>query len=314
MGYSIVDFAKSLEIGRCKIRNTPNLIFLCGGKTAESGPYKSARDYFHRHLKAKAASIAGRVKLAEDVNAKFHGEFPDLLELENYLADLADITVLFVESPGSIAELGAFAQSDVLRPKTLAVLNTAHSSDRSFILEGPVLKAQNENPQLVHYYEWDPKHLNSAHSKEGLGEMAEELAKFLKARDAALPKQQTFDAKKRGHILLIVADLIAVAGIATMTDITACLGEVGCDPAQQEPSEVKRYLSLLENASFIKRERRSNQAFYVAAQSARFLKYSYRPGAALTDQKRIRSEIRDSLEPLRKSVLKSFLRKRRIAP
>ena len=46
-----------------------------------------------------------RVKLAEDVNAWFRKDdaLPDLLELENYLAHLADVIVLFVESPGSIA-------------------------------------------------------------------------------------------------------------------------------------------------------------------------------------------------------------------
>ena len=100
MGYSIVDFAKSIKGAACKIRNTPNLIFLCGGRTAEKPQYASARDYFYRHLKSKAPEIAQRVKLAEEVNTWFRGDvFPDLLELENYLADLADITVLFVESP-----------------------------------------------------------------------------------------------------------------------------------------------------------------------------------------------------------------------
>jgi hypothetical protein len=80
MGYSIVEFAKSLRGDGCKIRNT-NLIFLCGGKVAESHKYRSARDYFHRYLKSNAPKIADRVKLAEDVNAWYHrGEwFSDLL-------------------------------------------------------------------------------------------------------------------------------------------------------------------------------------------------------------------------------------------
>ncbi|HEV3332635.1 MAG TPA: retron St85 family effector protein [Bryobacteraceae bacterium] len=158
MGYSIVDFAKSLNVDRCKIRNTPNLIFLCGGAVGETGPDKSARDYFYRHLKSKATKIAQRVRLAEAVNAWFRGnEFPDLLELENYLADLADITVLFVESPGSIAELGAFAASDVLRPKTLAVLNASHSSDRSFITDGPVKARDFRNFLKKHRPDFDKK-------------------------------------------------------------------------------------------------------------------------------------------------------------
>src|ERR1017187_4095294 len=224
MGYSIVDFATSLNVDRCKVRNTPNLVFLCGGKVSEKGTYKSARDYFYRHLKAHAPSIAARVKLAEDVSAWFRGgEFPDLLELENYLADLADMTVLFVESPGSIAELGAFAASKILRPKTLPVLNTYYDFDRTFISDGPVQKLKNEDSKLVHYYEWNPRELNSTATVKEFREMAQELTQFLKERDKHRPNEQIFEKGKDGHALLMVANLIEIAGVATTTDIADCL-------------------------------------------------------------------------------------------
>jgi hypothetical protein len=301
MGYTIVDFAKSLNVDRCKIRDTPNLIFLCGGEADGTGEIKSARDYFYRHLKSKAAAIAQRVKLAEVVNAWFRGdEFPDLLELEKYLADLADITVLFVESPGSIAELGAFAASDILRQKTLAVLNASHSSDRSFIIDGPVKKISNENDEFIHYYEWDPKHLKSAVSKAGFREMAEEITKFLRDRDKARVNNQSFGKEKHGHVLLMVANLIGVAGVATKTDVTACLRELGCPSDHPHPD---RYLSLLESMSFIKRIHRSNQSFYVPADSRRFIKPVYRAGAVLKEQTKIKSAIRAGFDPLRKRIL-----------
>jgi hypothetical protein len=307
MGYSIVDFAKSLRVDRCKIRNTPNLIFLCGGKTVETGAYQSARDYFYRHLKRKAAGIYQRVNLAEDVNAWFRrSEFPDLLELENYLADLADITVLFVESPGSIAELGAFAASDVLRPKTLAVLNNFLGSDRSFISEGPVQKIKNDNPDLVHYYDWDPGQLNKGATTKEFGEMAEGLTEFLIDRDRSHPREQSFDPGKHGHTLLLVADLIRIAGVATSTDIGSCLREIGC---KFDQVQMGRYFSLLESMSFIKRVLRSNQTFYVTSSSKSFIRYAYQPGASLRDQKRIKAAIRSSLDKLRRKIFAKSLLK-----
>ena len=177
MPYSLVDFAKSLRIDGCKVQQTPHLIFLCGGKTAKDGPYQSARDYFNRHLKRERPTIAARVRLAEEVNEWFQQDnaFPDLLELENYLAHLADITVLFVESPGSIAELGAFANSDDIRPKTLAVLNTSHESEGSFISDGPIRKLSNENKDHVHYYTWNPKDLDSDPTKAEFAELTNEI-------------------------------------------------------------------------------------------------------------------------------------------
>ena len=69
------------------------------------------------------------------------------------------MTVLFVESPGSIAELGAFAASDTLSPKLLAVLNTYYDSEQSFIADGPIQKIRNDKEEFVQCYYWDPKQL-----------------------------------------------------------------------------------------------------------------------------------------------------------
>jgi hypothetical protein len=307
MDYSIVDFVRFLRVDRCKIRNTPNLIFLCGGKTAEKGKYQSARDYFFRHLKTKASKIAPRVRLAEDVNAWFDRDvFPDLLELENYLADLADITILFVESPGSIAELGAFAASDVLRPKTLAVLNNYYDQRKTFISDGPVQKIRNENSQFVHNYDWNPRQLNSNPTKREFKEMADSLTKFLVNRDRLHAKEQSFDKTKSGHVLLMVADLIGMAGVATTVDIAHCLKELGCDA---QYSLVDRYVSLLESMTLITRTLRSNQAFYVSATPKSFIRYAYQPNAPLKDPQRVRATIRASLESIRRSVLSKSMKK-----
>ncbi len=307
MDYSIVEFAKSLREHDCKIQRTPKLIFLCGGKTAESRQYRSARDYFYRHLKSKATKIAQRVKLAEDVNAWFHrGEFPDLLELENYLADLADITVLFVESPGSIAELGAFATSDTLRPKTLAVLNNfnLHGSDRSFITDGPVQKIKNENDQLVHYYDWNPKRLNSHATEKEFSDMAKDLTAFLVSREGSQPKEPGFDKDKHGHALLMAADLIGIVGVATVTEMANCFRELGRELGSKE---LGRYLSLLESMSYITQVHRSNQTFYVSRSPRPFIRYAYKPGALLRDMRRIKSAIRSALDPMRKRILAKSL-------
>jgi hypothetical protein len=146
--YSIVELTKSLRLDKCKIQNRPDLIFLCGGPIARNGAFLSARDFFYRYLLRNLA-WAKRIKLAEDISAWFQKDnaFPDLLQLENYLAHLAAATVLFVESPGSIAELGAFAASDELppRPWPFSTLPTAltKASSRMALFEGSKAKTKN---------------------------------------------------------------------------------------------------------------------------------------------------------------------------
>jgi hypothetical protein len=60
------------------------------------------------------------------------------LAMEQRLAELADIVVLVVESPGTFAELGAFSIHTALRSKLLPILDAQFRSDPSFINSGPV--------------------------------------------------------------------------------------------------------------------------------------------------------------------------------
>ena len=302
MPCSVVDFAKSIRIDGCKIQRTPSLIFLCGGKTAPGGQYKSARDYFNRHLKSKKPTIAARVKLAEEVNEWFQRDdaFPDLLELENYLAHLADITVIFVESPGSIAELGAFANSDDIRPKTLVVLNNSHESDGSFISNGPIRKLSNENEDHVHYYTWDPNDLHSERTKAEFAELTYELVTFLEKIEAARPRQSTLKTTERGHTLLLVADLIRMSGVATKSELLECLSILGYEA---DRALLKRYHSVLQSVGVVTAHRRSNQTFFVFTSKHRFIRYAYLEGTRFRDQLRIMSELRQGLEPIKRSAL-----------
>ena len=310
MAYTVSDFAQSLLPLACRIRNTPNLIFLCGGKIASFGAvHGSARDYFYRHLKAHAPGLAKRVKLAEEVNAWFRSDvFPDLLELEAYLADLSDITILFVESPGSIAELGAFAASDTLRPRTLAVPTSRFDSERSFISDGPVRKLRNESDSLIHTYSWDPSHLQSTDAVAELAYMAGQLVTLLQARQSTRRKEQRFDPRRPGHCLLLVSDLVRIAGIITVTDLREVLEAFNCQP---DRPVVDRYLSLLESLGFINKTHYGTQVFYVQGQATPFIRYNFKGDAPIKDVARIGRAIRDALEPNPRRALTAALKKER---
>lgn len=61
-----------------------------------------------------------------------------LLVLENILADSVDSIVLFPESPGSFAELGAFANNKKLACKLICIGEKKYEKKKSFINYGPV--------------------------------------------------------------------------------------------------------------------------------------------------------------------------------
>ena len=205
MDDSITAFVNSVQITDSTILNTPNFVFLCGGRTQDSGPFLSGRDYFNRYVKANEAKLAERVKLAERINDWFdHNTFSDLLELEAYMADFSDLIILFVESAGSIAELGAFATSDILQPKTLAILNSAHPLERTFIADGPVRRITTVDEAMVLRYEWNDQDLAEAGTLTEFADMSKDLVQLLVKRATDSVKVRKLDVSSHGHIMLLL--------------------------------------------------------------------------------------------------------------
>lgn len=78
------------------------------------------------------------------------GKF-SLLELENILADSVDSIVMFPESPGSFAEIGAFSNNKELANKIIVISNKKYKSDKSFINYGPYRLIKNsETGKVIH--------------------------------------------------------------------------------------------------------------------------------------------------------------------
>ena len=79
----------------------------------------------------------------------YSSQSKDLLSLENLLAESVDAIILIPESPGSFAELGAFANDEKLRTKIVCVLDQQYKKDKSFINQGPVKLIKNANKSGV---------------------------------------------------------------------------------------------------------------------------------------------------------------------
>lgn len=75
----------------------------------------------------------------------------DLLSLENLLAESVDAVVIIPESPGSFAELGAFANNEQLRSKIICVIDNKYRKNKSFINQGPIKLIKNVNRDHVVY-------------------------------------------------------------------------------------------------------------------------------------------------------------------
>ena len=303
-------FAQSVKIDSCRVVNTPNIIFLCGGPTAtDSAPHRSARDYFWRHLQQNLPEIFKRVELAETINNWLMGNvFSDLLELEEHLADISDLIILFVESPGSIAELGVFAASSILEPKTLAIVNNSHRTDGSFIADGPLRRLCVKNNSRVLYYRWNPGDLKGLATREAFEECSSDLSLLLTQREKNATQEPQL-TNSHGHHMLLAADLVDIIGIVTQEDISDCLAQWNYDC---KPEQLKKYLSLLRNLNLLHLFPYSSQQYFVSRIPGPFIRYGFVPGTAVRDRARIMRDARALIKDrsgIRARALKSYLRK-----
>jgi len=304
----VLAFAKSVRLVDCRIINTPNLIFLCGGPTPflpltqfDLAPYHSARDYFKRYMiKNQPDLYTRRVKVAEQINRRFeHDGFSDLLEFEERIAVFCDSILLFVESPGSIAELGAFATSKILREKTIAIMSTEYPRDDTFIADGPVRRLRNERRDAVRYFDWNPLSINEPKTLEALKAMSEELVQLLTERDQPVVREPQLNQEFTSHTMLLIADLIDILGITVESEISQCLTAWGY---QIKPQLLTQYISVLERLKIVKQLPYSAECYWVSKANLPYIRYDFTPIAPLRDRDRDRERL--------KSLIRASLRTR----
>ena len=106
----------------------------------------SAREAVLRALPDIEHIGEARILLAEDANRMLaDSSFDNLLDLEEYIAAIVDAVILFVESAGSICELGAFTKTPEIINKMHDFLMNDHGINPSFIVNGPPRYLENIN-------------------------------------------------------------------------------------------------------------------------------------------------------------------------
>jgi len=138
-------------------------IFLCGADLKQKDKMRS--QFADLIMNDWLNSFYYDIIFPEDIfdDLLYSSKRRDLLSLENMLAESVDVIVLIPESPGSFAELGAFANDAKLREKIICILDKQYKKDKSFINEGPVKLIRKHNKDGLIFA--DPKNLDDSVEK-----------------------------------------------------------------------------------------------------------------------------------------------------
>ena len=281
------EWITSIDLTNTRIVNFPSYIFLCGGPISnQNNKYSSCRDIFYNYIKIKNLSFSNYVIRAEKIFDYFdESYYNDLLCFEKDLAELSSLTVLFSESPGSIAELGSFAVLPTIQERLLIVLHQDYADDRSFIWRGPVLFLKNlaisnkkENPITI--YNWkNKKDVDEYFVLDDFSD-AVDLAETIETILRKKPKTASFSKKKVSHVMLLIISFLKVAQLATLEEIVYILKNFKIDQELDKAKDnllkiVKQYLSLLKSLKLIDLKRYRNYEYFHASSQTNWISWGY---------------------------------------
>ena len=286
-------FTDSVDPSKFAIQNQPDYIFLCGGRLDDFD--RSLRAYFYRDKVKKNPTLLERVQLAENADEWYQSRklFDDLLELEEHLAGLSACVLLFVESPGAIAEFGAFSQMKLIREKLVVVIEESYFVKQSFIKNGLVEHVRRDSPQSVLSYPWFSPPTGSsvgiidpARASGTLDEVDREIKEILRRKS----KTTTFRKDDHGHMMLLIADLVTLSVIILQREILKILNQLGIEITSQS---LKKYLFLLDQLHLITARRFGKVDYYTDLVGGHEY-VSYAPKTPM-DRPRLRALLRKDL-------------------
>jgi hypothetical protein len=182
------------------------IAFICGGGGS------TRRGEFEQYLKKRRPdTLFFRAEAVwEEITSAAPSSNENVLEVEQRLADLADMVVIIVESAGTLAELGAFAMNSALRPKLVPILDAQHRGDKSFINMGPVHWVDKESEFAPTIYADFDAITRAGH------ELELRLDKIRRPRNEEITEL----ARNPQHRLFVLWDLIAAIGPVSVPHIT----------------------------------------------------------------------------------------------
>lgn len=144
-------------------------IFLCGSGERNG---KTGREIIAKELEGGHLFYVYRYNIIypEDIFAQLlHGsQSVDLLSLENMLAESVDVIIIIPESPGAIAELGAFTNNEKLLNKIICLQDTKYKKGKSFISSGPIKLLKSLKNKQVLYVEFNKIDKHISKIREGI--------------------------------------------------------------------------------------------------------------------------------------------------
>jgi len=288
-------FFKAINLDESRISQFPGIIFVCGGPRNDLGdPPTSARDFIVRSLFEIPShkNIAQQITEAEQVQDWLkEGHYSNLIAFETDIADLATLIVLFVESAGSIAELGAFSVIPEIASKLIVFIRENSYQQDSFIRLGPIKHLEEIKSSVKVYpwtltesfrnYEFGPADIASVEK------LKQDICGDISTAISKVTKRPSFSKNLPGHIMLLICDLVDISLALKQGEIFDYVNNLGIPLTEKA---LKKYLYLLEKFKLLEKKSYGDH-YYIATNSSAFISFKFEEPKPTHDRLTIKADM-----------------------
>lgn len=230
-------FAAAVDPAETTVQHLPPIVLVFGGPLGD--PRKSGRQMFLNWLLSKSHPVSPLVRTPEQFQdwSDFEG-YQNLIDFERDAGSLARAIVLFSESEGSFAELGAFCMDEVLAERLFVVIEKEHYSAGSFIANGPIKKIESLHDNSICVVE--------SINPEKLQAQLPDVAQAIQDKINSSPKTAKFNPQGARDQFLLVADLVELFGALTAHELTLLLSQMGVTIPKKRLDQIIKQLLRFE--------------------------------------------------------------------
>jgi hypothetical protein len=288
----ITTWFSDLNLERVRVSRPSKFLFLCGGAQEIRTGAKAAnlRDYL---LRVRPIKLKSSIVLAEKATQIYRDtSYADLITFEEDIARISAVVLVIAESAGSLAELGAFASSEIIRQSLRVIIPSQHDSAESFVRYGPVQRMRNIDRGYIGVYPW------KVHSSGGLNVSStkphyREIVKFINNHLDSVPKSYRYNSLNSELLFYIIYWIVHLSTAISPTTLYGCVQSLIPHAVTQD---IRNKIYCMELAGWIKRESYSGDDYFYSMFDEDPFHYSYNDGVIETSSVRRKLAVKSGLE------------------
>jgi len=197
--------------------------------------------------------------------------YSDLLLFEMDLGYLTSAVLVFLESPGAIAELGAFSQISSLGERLIVVVTDNHHPKKSFISLGPI-RSIKETQKYPHSVCVIPNV-----KPDQFGPHIPVVVNTLDLKRGRPNSSEGFKSENIQHQILLILDLVNLFSVIQISELQILMAHFG---KQMSFPRLNQILYVLEKVGLIIRKPYGNNEYFLPGKFRKmYVDYTSKTGA-----------------------------------